>query len=341
MDVDGFWSEALRRWPSLVGKLESERDPERRFPWLDFTVPTTWFRYTDGPPLSEMRELVANFGGSSDWVRRRFSVGALLLEFERGHTTGRGLRQPPQSRFPTAPVDPDLSDANTISEIEQRNGWARASLPYELERGVNSDDALIAALGTQQYPFTRTLNTTVLAIEPLPMPVIGSHEQLSLGEHETPDTAETSLLLKRREDGHPILVNLTYDVLYIGSGENPQRLPTGPIPTAFTGTTRHGRLLVSAIQEGPLAQVNLDVDDPGKTEFWDIPPRQEGLIYIVDYEILEAFPDRNDFVRIGQVRRPPGWTSTHSEDACLDEDERDEWLLESVIGHAREGAAGS
>ncbi len=186
MDVDGFWAECLRRWPSLEGKLQSARRLERQFPWEpDQRDPRTSFEYTDGPPMHVMCEVVAAFGGRVDWVQRRFSTGALLLAFERGESIGYGLRPSLVRPSSNRSNDPDLGSPEIVWEISRRNQWATDALPSSLKRDIRTDDALQSALQTQGYPFIASQATQVLAIDHLPMPVIGAQDQLPIHEQET------------------------------------------------------------------------------------------------------------------------------------------------------------
>ena len=346
MDIDGFWCEALRLWPSLDARLQSSREPAR-FTWRrDTDAPYTSFWYTDGPPAAAMAQVVADFGGHADWVNRGFSVGAMLFLYETGRGAGTGLRPRRTGSLP----DPDLSSPTTEEQISLREEWAQQNLSRELRLSIKTDEALASALRVRRYPFQDSSRMPITIHDPLPMAIHGAQEFLDVQTAwpaytpKEPDDNVSDLTHGMAHDGGHMLVNLTEWTLFLPSGEPIQRLSENDqSPISHEMVHCRGHQSFGAHHDGPLS--SMPTTHVLGYEPQDLPSQRPGTVFIVHEDVLDAAADRSDLVAVGLRRRPEGWLPFDPQDDfdALDDDYWDRWVVTSFISRhcVQSTAAGS
>lgn len=295
MDVQRFWDEALARWPSLQAKIESRRGPTHDFfhsrdPWA---VSTT-IRYQDGPPRDVMRRLVAELGGDKALVIRQFSVGMRLWALDTG--------QPVPVRFSRdATLELDLTSDEVVEAITARNDWAAKALPSDWDREHTTVEALKEGLSESDYPFADYLMAPASPAAPppstslqqsLPIAVVDAQEEFTLFVDDN-DLEQGHG--QPRTDGVPVLVNATDRPIYLLLDGEQVELAYGYSPSPSAYGALHDTAWVSSGESAPVTRLQIGSTTEGLFGE-DVPPAREGIWYVVPWQAIREFPDRDDFV---------------------------------------------
>lgn len=295
MDVQRFWDEALARWPSLQAKVESRRGPTHdyfrsRDPWA--VRATIW--YQDGPSHDVMRRLATDLGGGEALVIRHFSLGMRLWALDTG-------QQVPDRRARMAPEDPDLTDPDILEAIKARNDWAAKALSWDWNREHTTAEALREGLAELDYPFADysmesvspappTISSSLQ--QPLPIAVVDAQEEFTLFVDDN-DLEQGHG--QPRSDGVPVLVNATDRPIYLLLDGEQVELAYGSYPSPSAYGALPDTAWVSSGESAPVTSLQIGSSTEGLFGE-DVPPAREGIWYVVPWQAIREFPDRDDFV---------------------------------------------
>lgn len=99
--------------------------------------------------------------------------------------------------------------------------------------------------------------------------------------------------------GPPVLINATGRPVYVLVNDKPKALPTAPTPELIGHREELGEIEISVLsKKGKIkGTTTLQLDGADSPSFIiNDPERIDGVLYLVEPDILSAFPHREDFV---------------------------------------------